>query len=73
MFSYLSPAEYDCESHFPHHVQNFPKFYDEGLKIKKICCVKVVFTLNLHNKFNVLLSRSASQGILSTFMYNFEP
>ena len=33
------PAEYDYESHFFPSRPDFPKFYDKGLKINKICCL----------------------------------
>ena len=48
------------------------KFYDKGLKINKMGCLKVVFMLKLTNKINVLHTWSVSQEIFFTLMSNFK-
>ena len=35
----FSPADYEYESHFFPSRQDFPKFYDKGLEVSKICCL----------------------------------
>ena len=52
--------------------QDFPKFYDKGLRFNRINCSLVVFMKKLTNKFIFLHTWSVSQGILFTLIYNFK-